>query len=168
MASSWGLSWGTSWGNSWGDTGVIEPPGPDTGYVNETVSYHPRHERIGRPRPYLEPIPHHLIEIETGQGGQSVDAILEFKIKGLAQGSAGEADLYVEADVLVHQPQSARFENRMRMTGSTRSSQMRSGVVAKGSAELVAFVKSGGEPLIIPTYVGEETPDVFFETDRAA
>lgn len=152
-------------GDVTGDVTVV----PGTGYVNETVTYTPRHERIGRPRPVEPPPQHHVISIKSGQGGQSVTAVGEFHIKGSSQESSGSAEFYIEAEIVVHQPQSARIENKMRMTGSARSSQVAAGVVAKGDVELVAVVKTGGEPLIVPSYIGEETPDPFFEmADRAA
>lgn len=170
MTSSWGSSWGTSWGNSWGTTGSVQPPAP--GYVNETVTYLPRHERIGgavRPPQPPQELPPIFATASTRQGGQSVTAKAELIIKGAAQSSGAVAELYVAADVSIKQMQAAKSEGRQKITASVRSVQLPSGSIGSGSVEIRAVVKSGGEALMVPTYAGEETPDAFFESvDRAA
>lgn len=149
------------------NSGEIPLPAP---YVNETVTHTPRHERIGRPRPQLPPEPAPIFATaSSGQGGQSVSAKSEFHIKGASQGSVGSAEFYFDADVSIKQMQSSKSQGRQKIMASVRSSQISSGSVGAGSGHLFAVIKSGGEALMVPTYAGEETPDVFFESvDRAA
>jgi hypothetical protein len=104
------------------------------------------------------------LHVVSGQGSQSATGKAEFLIKGASQSSAAEATFSVVVDLIsIKQLQSAQSDVRIKMTGSVRASQIASSGYGEANARMVAVIKSGGEALMVPSYVGEESPDEFFD-----